>query len=438
MNIFTVAPTQAADTKPVQAASADSGQAANSPDGFAQTLARQQNAQADSPAPGTQPGAAPAADTKTDTKADSPAGAADERADTAEPASSLADMVHELTARSRQVAAQAIDLRSAARAANLASGNQTEAKGMRHGLPAPGQRHIVSDLLSRARIQGAAAPDADAKIGDARHTVRKLVNGDAPEPTEALAEQALLAAIAPPVAAAPAAGAVGQRASAGRDLSTGGLNAGQRLRADAPDTAGLAGNTASISASTQFGQLADALGSGKPADVPNDSLAMLNPVSQAASPIAAATPAAAPLTATIGVPLGAPQWGASFSQQMVQLSSQQGGTIQHAELRLDPPDLGPIRVSISMQGDQASAIFTSPHPAVRAAVEAALPALEQAMADAGISLGNTSVGEQHTPEQSDDGRQGKGSGAGASDNPVVEAGAAVVATRTRGLIDTFA
>src|SRR5690606_33464867 len=148
------------------------------------------------------------------------------------------------------------------------------------------------------------------------------------------------------------------------------------------------------------GQAADPLFAGMlPGGQSGDAMTSLNPVSMMAPAVTGMTPAMAAssasiLTGSIPVPVGSPQWAPAFSEQMVQIGTQQGGTLHHAELRLDPPDLGPLRVSLSLQGEQATASFVSSHASVRAAVEAALPELTQALANAGISLGNTSVSEQ--------------------------------------------
>jgi hypothetical protein len=65
---------------------------------------------------------------------------------------------------------------------------------------------------------------------------------------------------------------------------------------------------------------------------------------------------------------------------------------QVAELHLSPPELGPLQIVLTLNGnDQASAQFVSPHAPVREALEQALPRLQQMLADNGITLGNASV-----------------------------------------------
>ncbi len=109
---------------------------------------------------------------------------------------------------------------------------------------------------------------------------------------------------------------------------------------------------------------------------------------------------AQPALPGIATPLQSPQWGAEFGRQFVSLT-QGGHNMPHtAELRLDPPELGPLRISINISDNVAHAVFTSPHAAVRQTVENSLPQLQQLLAQAGISLGQTSVSDQGQTDQS--------------------------------------
>ncbi len=91
----------------------------------------------------------------------------------------------------------------------------------------------------------------------------------------------------------------------------------------------------------------------------------------------------------VDLPVGQPKWGGEFAQKVVWLSSQQH---QVAEIRLNPAHLGPVEVMLSITQDQATAQFSSPHLAVREAIEQALPRLREMMAENGITLGNVMVG----------------------------------------------
>lgn len=80
-----------------------------------------------------------------------------------------------------------------------------------------------------------------------------------------------------------------------------------------------------------------------------------------------------------------------FSEKIVWLAGRQS---QWAEMSLNPPQLGAVEVRLSLSGGEAGVQFFSPHPAVRDAIEAALPRLRELMAQAGLALGNAQVREE--------------------------------------------
>ncbi|OGS90555.1 MAG: hypothetical protein A2Z95_00080 [Gallionellales bacterium GWA2_60_18] len=101
--------------------------------------------------------------------------------------------------------------------------------------------------------------------------------------------------------------------------------------------------------------------------------------------------AEAPQAMTVSTPLGSDRWANDFTQKITWMGTQQN---QVAELHLNPPDLGPLNVVLKVSDNQATALFTSPHSAVRDAVENALPKLREMLADNGIMLGNATVSDQ--------------------------------------------
>ncbi|MBI4937486.1 MAG: flagellar hook-length control protein FliK [Nitrosomonadales bacterium] len=110
----------------------------------------------------------------------------------------------------------------------------------------------------------------------------------------------------------------------------------------------------------------------------------------------------------VDTPLTRNSWGEEFSQKIIWMAAQRG---QIAELHLNPPDLGPLDVVLSVSDGQATAMFSSPHAAVRNAVEQALPKLREMLADNGIMLGNATVSDQQPRERQaglEDGRQNGG------------------------------
>jgi len=148
---------------------------------------------------------------------------------------------------------------------------------------------------------------------------------------------------------------------------------------------------------------------------------------------------------TINTPLGNNGWADEFSQKISWISTKQN---QVAELHLNPPNLGPLDVVLKISDNQATILFTSPHGAVRDAVENALPKLREILADNGIMLGNTTISDQSPRDRSSDGFMNQDSSAAMrhkisgtasepAELPLVAAQTAPV-RRHNGIVDTFA
>jgi flagellar hook-length control protein FliK len=165
----------------------------------------------------------------------------------------------------------------------------------------------------------------------------------------------------------------------------------------------------------------------------------------APSTTTAGASAAAAAAASLSAQVGTPEWDDALSQKVVFLSSAHQQT---AELTLNPPDLGPLQVVLQVADSHAHALFVSPHPQVREAVEAALPKLREAMESNGIGLGSASVSNgfagqaqqqayQPSPRGASPGAGGT-SGRGPAalmDADAPRAGGAV--QRRMGIVDTF-
>ena len=158
--------------------------------------------------------------------------------------------------------------------------------------------------------------------------------------------------------------------------------------------------------------MASALASGEAAARISGSneLAFNLPSANAApQPIAAATGASLP--SSIGTPVSHPAWPSQLGQQLVQLI-QRGGE-QHVQMKLHPAELGPLSISLKMTEHGAQAQFLSAHAQVRQVIEQAIPQLREALAEQGISLSDTSVGEQGFSNQQEAfAQQSTGSSAG--------------------------
>ncbi len=70
------------------------------------------------------------------------------------------------------------------------------------------------------------------------------------------------------------------------------------------------------------------------------------------------------------------------------------GEESSVQLSLNPPDLGPLQIVLSVNDHQIDASFVSEHLDVREAIEAASPKLKEMMENAGISLSGFSVSAQ--------------------------------------------
>jgi flagellar hook-length control protein FliK len=145
-----------------------------------------------------------------------------------------------------------------------------------------------------------------------------------------------------------------------------------------------------------------------------------------------------------------PAWDQQLGQKIIFMAA---GGEQSATMELNPPDLGPLQVVLSVNKDQATAAFSSAAPEVRQALESALPKLKEMMSEAGIQLGsatvsagmsdqnNSAFSQQASSAQSGSGSAatGSGSGSGPSRQRAPKQPRSAPARRLpAGAVDTFA
>jgi flagellar hook-length control protein FliK len=147
---------------------------------------------------------------------------------------------------------------------------------------------------------------------------------------------------------------------------------------------------------------------------------------------------AAPLSTAVSVPVQSTRWGDSFSERVVWITGQ---NVQAAEIHIDPPQLGPIEVRVSITNDQANLMFTAPHAVARDAIQSSLPRLQEMLIDSGLTLGNVSVGA-HTPGEQQPGYrdENNASGSGGAAAAIDSASTQSVSRLQHklGLVDLFA
>lgn len=112
----------------------------------------------------------------------------------------------------------------------------------------------------------------------------------------------------------------------------------------------------------------------------------------------AQSPAARAFVVQTGVPVtvGSPQWSQAVGDKVLWLAAQ---NVSAAEIRLDPPELGPMQVKVSVNQDQASVTFISPHPAVREALDQQLNRLREMFSEQGLNLVNVDVSDKSFAQQ---------------------------------------
>lgn len=348
------------------------------------------------------------------------------------------------------------------------------------------------------RAAGKDTPDADAKDENAdtdAATAAALAPADTaqiPATPDPLALTAALTAIAPRprLACAPAANDADARATpatiaaddsgksaaaprgfqfaAETDPRGGKANGMRDLAAGKPDlAAGVAAPASGVTASAagtreaaaSFSAAVDAAKSGiadavnaartdsssttghqaQAADALASTLSMLQPVNNATD---AQRAAALRTTALIEAPVGSPRFADEAAQRVTWMAK---SGIEHAEIRVNPPNMGPIQVSIDMHQNEASINFVVTQADTRVAVEDSLHKLEAMLADSGIALAQANVDQRDAGQASGGNgsgtgsRRGSGGSRGSNDSgqPLTNL-AARTGTPVRGLVDTFA
>jgi len=89
-------------------------------------------------------------------------------------------------------------------------------------------------------------------------------------------------------------------------------------------------------------------------------------------------------------------WGEEVGSRVKWMVSSQ---VQSAELKMNPVNLGPVEVKISVQNDQTTIHFSAQNGAVREALDAAMPRLREMLGDNGVNLADVDVSDQSFAQQ---------------------------------------
>ena len=202
------------------------------------------------------------------------------------------------------------------------------------------------------------------------------------------------------------------------------------------DPAAATPSNAAAWAAASSASSADSAAAQRAAEHGNDELRHARPISTDATPSSAALGAAAfnplagsaregaaPLAVNLPTPLASPEFAQALGVQMSVLVAD---GVQHAELQLNPAEMGPVSVQIVIDGTRAHVDFGADLAATRQAIEAGLPQLAGALSDAGFTLTGGGV-SQHAGGRSgsQESARGDASGSGArrgADAGAIEAG----------------
>lgn len=280
--------------------------------------------------------------------------------------------------------------------------------------------------------------------GDADATADHVADAADQVPTDSVPQGvfALLAPLLGAVSAAPpmASGVAGSRTMAASALTIGGAagTAADAARASAllklstadPQTAnaapaGLAGHPPGLSAVLDGMQP-------RAADDASTPAAPSAGIGTAPLPLPAVAGAGVPVV-LVATPVGTPGFGQEFGRQITWLATQD---LKQARVRLHPEELGQVDLKISVTDGRVDVAFSVQHPGAAQAVQQSLPQLNQMLAQQGLSLGHTEVG-QHGGDGSPSHRHGAGA-MEADDGVEAHAVTALTAVRPSSLLDAFA
>jgi flagellar hook-length control protein FliK len=138
----------------------------------------------------------------------------------------------------------------------------------------------------------------------------------------------------------------------------------------------------------------------------------------------------------VNSPVGSTGFAKELGQQISWLSGQE---VKQAQIRLNPQDLGPLDVKVSVDHGRVDVAFMTQHPAAAAAVQQGLGQLNQMLGGQGLSLGHATVG-QHAQQQFG-GQQQQHGNAQVPNDAGEAAGISTPAELERvvvGLVDAFA
>lgn len=300
--------------------------------------------------------------------------------------------------------------------------------------PAAGKTTEATELPQLADAGNGSLPPLTEQAGDPAQLIaeqaQQLADGDTPSDATTAAAPLIV----------DAARETKPRAKAAPDalelpLST------QKTVPDRPATAAKAGADPTLSAQPPLHVPANPEVPHTLPNTPGTSVAPALQPTPSPAQLANAAPSTTPMSIDVPEPFGTNGWSNAFSQRVVLAV---GRNDQLAEIRVNPPHLGPVEVKLTMSGDDnrvATVHFTAHHAGVREAIESAIPRLREMFNEAGISLGNATVGSESSGRETDESSRGSATTeqtGGNEANDQAARSATTINATIAGKVDTFA
>jgi flagellar hook-length control protein FliK len=105
---------------------------------------------------------------------------------------------------------------------------------------------------------------------------------------------------------------------------------------------------------------------------------------------------AAPAVASLSAPVGSERFGQEVGERVAWMLDRDLGS---AQLKLNPPQLGPLEVRVQVSGDQANVSFSAHNYLTRDALEQATPRLREMLGAQGFAQVNVSVSQHSFSER---------------------------------------
>lgn len=100
----------------------------------------------------------------------------------------------------------------------------------------------------------------------------------------------------------------------------------------------------------------------------------------------------------VSAKVGEEAWEPELASKLVMMKT---NGVNSAKLQLNPPELGPLDVSLDMASDKLNIVFSSNQAITRDAIDAAIPKLQQMFSKNEVDVVNVSVTSQNTPDKGD-------------------------------------